>query len=452
MKYLLSYGIPNVIKMPRKQYSNDEVMKYTEELKTLGHIFITFHTYNRVEYKCGNCAESSISTLTLALRSDNENCCYHCDTLKPTKSKTNKYGDEVLGVRDIKDSPKNRTYILICHKCSTRYENRVLYRACLSCSNSTREQTNLTKYGASNVFASKEIKEKIVKSNQERHGVDYPLQNKEIKTKQQTTNIKKYGHKYAFNQPHVYEKIQKTHIENHGAPFPLQSPAIREKMKENSLAKFGTEHPCQNPEELERRFRLMFRLKEYTFPSGLTVDVQGFEDIGLNILLNTYTEDQLITDPKVISYINYTDKALKTRRYTPDILVKESDDSYFYVEIKSLYTYMLNYEKNIAKYTACLEQGIPLMVWIFQDDKQGPIQNLQNAGKRYKLYRHSYIDGASHRFDDGPEASLIPMTPEDYAELEAQKPEKKSSYTLLCRKMKQAQVDNLTETLGAMAI
>jgi hypothetical protein len=322
----------------------------------------------------------------------------------------------------------------------------------LTCSLSRREQTNLTKYGASNVFASKEIKEKIVKSNQDRYGVDYPLQNKEIKTKQQTTNIKRYGHKYAFNQPHVYEKIQKTSTENHGTPFPLQSPAIKEKMKENSLAKFGTEHPCQNPEELERRFRLMFRLKEYTFPSGLTVDVQGFEDIGLNILLNTYTEDQLVTDPKVIPQIKYMDKALKTRRYTPDILVKESNDSYFYVEIKSLYTYMLNYEKNIAKYTACLEQGIPLMVWIFQDDKQGPIQNLQNAGKRYKLYRHSYIDGATHRFDDGPEASLIPMTPEDYAELEAQKPEKKSSYTVLCRKMKQAQVDDLTETLGAMAI
>ena len=248
------------------------------------------------------------------------------------------------------------------------------------------------------------------------------------------TNLKKYGHKYALNQPHVYEKIQATHTENRGT-FPLQSDSIREKMRENS--KFDTDRPCQNPEELERRFKLMFRLKESEFPSGAVVNVQGYEGVCINMLLNTYTEDQVIADSKLIPHINYKDRANRIRKYTPDILVKESEDSYFYVEVKSLYTYLLDYEKNIARYTACLEQQVPLMVWIFQESKHGTIHN---DGKRHKLYRHSYIDGAAHRFDDGPEATLIPMTLDEYMELDSDKPERKSVCTLLCKRMKELPV------------
>ena len=451
--------------MPRKTYSDDDVQEASQKLTELGHVFVRFHTYNRVEYECGNCGQTTTSTFKLAYRTENRNCCYHCDTLKSTKTKTNTKGDEIVGIRVLQNKLKdNRVFVLICNTCSARYENVSLSRSCLNCSNTQREQTNITKYGASNVFASKEIKEKLVKSNQERYGVNYPMQNKTIKTKQQNTNLEKYGHKYAFNRPHVYDKIQATHTENHGSPFPFQSDSIRQKMKDNSMVKFGTEHPCQNTEELERRFKLMFRIKDYTFPSGLTIDVQGYEDMCLNMLLETYREDQLIADSKMIPHINYTDKAQKTRKYTPDILVKETEESYFYVEVKSLYTYMLNYEKNIAKYTACLEQGIPLMIWIFHPDKQGTIQS---AGKLYKLYRHSYIDGAAQRFDDGPEASLIPMTLDDYTDLSAQKPEKKTEYTVLCRKMKAAiltepthheptteqdPIQCVTDSLGAMAI
>jgi hypothetical protein len=444
--------------MPRKQHSIDDIKEATDKLVNLGHVFKQFHTYNRVEYQCGNCGKSSISSFGLAYRIENKGCCYYCDALKKITKTVSKNGDEIIGVR-LHETKGKHVFVIICQTCSTRYENVTLERSCLDCSNDKRKQTNISKYGASNVFASKEIKEKIVKSNQERHGVNYPMQNKEIREKMTETNLKKYGHKYAFNQPHVYEKIQETHTENHGTPFPFQSPLIRDKMKKNSLAKFGTEHPCQNANELERRFKLMFRLKDYTFPSGVTINVQGYEDMCLNMLLEIYSEDQLIADSKAIPHIKYTDKAQKTRKYIPDILVKESDESFFYIEVKSLYTYMLNYEKNISKYTACLEQGIPLMIWIFHSDKQGPIEN---DGKRYKLYRHSYIDGVAQRFDDGPEASLIPMTLNDYTDLSAQKPEKKTEYTVLCRKMKTAlatynvteydSIQYVTDSLGAMAI
>lgn len=450
--------------MPKRVISQEEIEFYTQKVVGLGHTFISLHTFNRCEFKCGNCGIVSIGNRRLLIQDENNMKCMYCHDLQPSPVLENaKTKDTCKGIRLHKHpnhEGKKRVieivYVFECLSCNKRYENVSIDRGCLSCSFTKRNQTNITKYGASNVFASKEIKEKIVKSNQERHGVNYPMQNKEIKQKMNNTNLKRYGHKYAFNQPHVYAKI---HTENHGTPFPLQSPSIREKMKENSMAKFGTEHPCQNAEELERRFRL----KDYTFPSGITIDVQGYEDICLNMLLETYREDQLIADSKMIPHINYTDKAHKTRKYTPDILVKESEESYFYIEVKSLYTYMLNYEKNIAKYTACLEQGIPLMIWIFHQDKQGSIQN---AGKCYKLYRHSYIDGAAQRFDDGPEASLIPMTLDDYTDLSAQKPEKKTEYTVLCRKMKAAlsepthhdpttehdPIQCVTDSLGAMAI
>ena len=452
--------------MPRRKISQEEIDYYSQKVSNLGHTFIALHSSKRCEFKCGNCEVISIGNRKLLIQDENNMKCMYCHELTTTSVSENiKTKDPCKGSRShqfITSTGKktvDKIYIFECLSCTKRYENVSIDRGCLNCSFSRREQTNISNYGASNVFASKEIKEKIVKSNQERYGVNYPMQNKEIKEKMNETNLKKYGHKYAFNQSHVYEKIQETHTENHGTPFPFQSPLIRDKMKKNSLAKFGTEHPCQNANELERRFKLMFRLKDYTFPSGVTINVQGYEDMCLNMLLEIYSEDQLIADSKAIPHIKYTDKAQKTRKYIPDILVKESDESFFYIEVKSLYTYMLNYEKNISKYTACLEQGIPLMIWIFHSDKQGPIEN---DGKRYKLYRHSYIDGVAQRFDDGPEASLIPMTLNDYTDLSAQKPEKKTEYTVLCRKMKTAlatynvteydSIQYVTDSLGAMAI
>ena len=54
------------------------------------------------------------------------------------------------------------------------------------------------------------------------------------------------------------------------------------------------------------------------------------------------------------------------------------------------------------------------------------------------------------------------MTLDDYADLSAQKPEKKTEYTVLCRKMKTAlatynvtkydSIQYVTDSLGAMAI
>jgi hypothetical protein len=438
--------------------TQEEVNFYKEEITKLGHIFVALRSFNRCEFICGNCGLTITGNRTLAIHDENNNRCMYCHELQPSKILENsKNKDPCKGIRQHKKGKTKNTVVFVfeCSSCSKRYENVCIDRGCLDCSSSKRTQTNITKYGAGNVFASNEIKEKIVKSNQERYGVNYPMQNKEIKKKMNDTNIEKYGHKYAFNQPYVYDKIQATHTKKHGTPFPLQSPSIRDKMKENSLTKYGTEHPCQNAKELERRFKLMFRLKEYTFPSGITVNVQGYEGMCLTILLETYTEDQLVADSKAIPTIDYTDKAAKIRKYRPDVLVKETDESYFYIEVKSLYMYMLNYEKNIAKYKACIEQGIPLMVWIFQENKQGPIHI--NTGKRYKLYRHSYIDGIAHRFDEDHEASFIPMTLDEYSELSAQKPERKTEYTVLCKKMKEYlsqndDVDIITKNINTLKI
>jgi hypothetical protein len=260
--------------MPRRVISQEEIDFYTHKVTNLGHTFIALHTSKRCEFKCGNCGVVSIGNRKLLAQDENIMKCMYCHELSSSSLSENiKTKDPCKGVRShqtITPTGKKRVdtiYIFECLSCNKRYENVSIDRGCLNCSFSKRDRTNISRYGASNVFASTEIKEKIVKSNKERFGVDYPLQNKDIKTKQQTTNLKKYGHKYAFNQPHVYEKVQATHTENHGAPFPLQSPSIGEKMKENSLAKF--------------------------------------------MLLKTYNEDQLIADSKAIPHINYTDKSQK---------------------------------------------------------------------------------------------------------------------------------------------
>ena len=64
-----------------------------------------------------------------------------------------------------------------------------LYRS----SNNKRTHTNLIRYGAENVFASKIVKEKIVKSNLEKYGVPYTQQCKEVRDKTIATCKERYG-------------------------------------------------------------------------------------------------------------------------------------------------------------------------------------------------------------------------------------------------------------------
>ena len=70
-----------------------------------------------------------------------------------------------------------------------------------------REQTCLNIFGAKNVFASEYGKETIKHTMKEKYGVEYPLQNSQIKQKAKETCLKNNGFN-GFNQ----EKVRRTKL------------------------------------------------------------------------------------------------------------------------------------------------------------------------------------------------------------------------------------------------
>ena len=63
-------------------------------------------------------------------------------------------------------------------------------KRCKNCASYRRKQTNIKRYGVEYPLQNKEIKEKSKKTNIKKYGVENPSQNKEIQEKVKQTNIK----------------------------------------------------------------------------------------------------------------------------------------------------------------------------------------------------------------------------------------------------------------------
>ena len=98
------------------------------------------------------------------------------------------------------------------------------------------------------------------------------MHNENVKLKGQETNLEKYGYRNPFQNKKCKEKIRKTNFE-----------------------KYGVEHPNQNKEIMDKNSKKAYKIKTYTLPSGKEIKIQGYEHFALNKLLETYSEEQIIT-------------------------------------------------------------------------------------------------------------------------------------------------------------
>jgi very-short-patch-repair endonuclease len=126
-----------------------------------------------------------------------------------------------------------------------------------------QKQTNLIRYNGVAPSCNKEILNKVIKTNNEKYGCDYPLQNpnivkksgkivKEIVNKQEyienkkKTSNEKYGCDYPISSEIVKDKIEKTNIERYGHRCSLLNDIIKEKSKKTLMNIYGVEHPMKS--------------------------------------------------------------------------------------------------------------------------------------------------------------------------------------------------------------
>jgi hypothetical protein len=130
------------------------------------------------------------------------------------------------------------------------------------------------------------------------------------------------------------------------------------KYEKSCLEKYQVRNASQHPDVLDKIFS--YERKSYTFPSGKVVFVQGWETFALDTLLNTYSETDICLG-KDIPRINYTMSG-KEHIYFPDMYIKSV---HTIIEVKSLYTYNFEKDKNYQKFLHVLNQGYNLRIMIY---------------------------------------------------------------------------------------
>jgi hypothetical protein len=231
-----------------------------------------------------------------------------------------------------------------------------------------REKGNATmmeRYGVNHAIQSNTIKEKRVETNRERFGADSALQNPDILQKRKDTNMERYGTDEVLKMHSVQEQIKNTMTDKYGAANPLQCPSIKKKRDDTCEEKYGDKDIMHNADIFEKVAKSAYKRREFTLPSGTIIKLQGYEDVAMRVLLETYTETDIITDIKLMPKFMYEFEG-KNHRYYPDIYIPSEKRI---IEVKSTYTYKKYEEKNKCKQKQVIDDGYIFHFWICSDKK-----------------------------------------------------------------------------------
>lgn len=174
------------------------------------------------------------------------------------------------------------------------------------------------------------------------------------------------------------ERAKETLIHKYGVDNCQKIDSVRKKTKLTNLERYGYDTPLRifnchftglwdkiGDKALEKSRLSSISHKEYIFPSGKIVNIQGYEGRCLDILLDIYEENDIHVerDVPVIKYFDNKDN--KHRKHYPDIFISSEN---MIIEVKS--TYIKSITKNLMeKYFAAKEQGYSYEIWVF-DDKE----------------------------------------------------------------------------------
>jgi hypothetical protein len=228
------------------------------------------------------------------------------------------------------------------------------------------KETNLLKYGCEYGLQNEEIKQKIKETNLQKYGTSCSLQNEEIKQKTKETNLLKYGCEYGFQNEEIKQKIKETNLQKYGFESPLQNETIKNKVKATNLEKYGVEYSSQDPNIMEKITKNMYKSKEYKFPSGNIIKIQGYEKHAINELINNnIIEKDIITGCKNVPTIWYYDNHNKKRRHFVDIYIPSLN---LCIEVKSTWTAKLHSGNILLKQSAAKDLGYNYEIWIYNKE------------------------------------------------------------------------------------
>lgn len=243
------------------------------------------------------------------------------------------------------------------------------------------------KFGEDNFFGTEYGKNAVKAYWMKKHNVDHNMKVPEIQLKSQDTCMKNYDVNCVLKLKQVRDWAADAHFEKWGAPqgcvkehHDKRKATNKERYnnecflasnqgKETMIRLYDYPYALQNADLLDKQQRSARRFKPYTFPSGRTELIQGYENLCLDYLLNEecIDEDDIVVSRKQCPEIMY-DLDGKRKRYFMDIYIKSQDRG---IEVKSTFTYFREQEKNMRKWTVA--SGICTEFDIFVFEKKGLI-------------------------------------------------------------------------------
>jgi len=118
----------------------------------------------------------------------------------------------------------------------------------------------------------------------------------------------------------------------------------------------------QNAEVSEKSSKNSYKFKQFTFPCGNTIQVQGYEPFILDILVKEgHTYEEIITKRTEVPEIWYNINGIN-KRYYCDVYIPKTNTIY---EVKSTWTNTKDIDKNKLKKQACIDNGYNFQLYIF---------------------------------------------------------------------------------------
>ncbi len=231
------------------------------------------------------------------------------------------------------------------------------------------KDTCFKRYGVENAHQNEIVKEKCRKTFLEKYGVEHNSQSEQYKEKYNATIMDKYGVKNISQNEQIKKKKIETCLNNYGVQYPSQSDKIKQLKIETSLKNYGVEYPIQNPEVLDKNIKRCYKTKEYTFPSGNTINYQGYEYLALDELINKQQIDEknIIMGSINVPTIWYVGNDGKNHRHYVDIFIPTENRC---IEVKSTWTAKLNEHNIYLKQQAAKQLGYNYEIWIYDEKKQ----------------------------------------------------------------------------------
>lgn len=116
------------------------------------------------------------------------------------------------------------------------------------CTEKLRERTMEERFGVPFASQSKELRDKVVKTNLEKFGVEVPAQNEDVKAKMHKTCKDRYGTHTPLLMDGFRDMSKETCLTKYGVEYTGQIESAKRKRQATNMRKYGSTYPLGNPD------------------------------------------------------------------------------------------------------------------------------------------------------------------------------------------------------------